>query len=787
MCAMQYLCSRSGRESTGQTQERPSFLKKRSKKHLLSRLHRLAHSYLPLRVSQQTQVFWFFFSKNNIVFFSLLGAQAAHAAAPESCFHRLAATRNFTLGAPREPVPTPDGRSILFLRSLPRDTKLGLYDYDLATHAERALAKPDAGPEHLSVQEKALRERTRMTLTGITGFALSDSGSKILVSQGPKLAIIDLPGGASTPVPGDGWIAPILSPDGTAVAGVRDNDVHVVELATGRDIALTTGGTDIVTHGLVDFAAAEELERATGLWWSPDGAQLLYEVADSTGVERHFIADPEHPQQQPTEFRYPRAGTDNAKLRFGLIARNGGPTTWIDWDHDTYPYLARAVWRKDGKLTLVLLTRAQTKEVVVTVDPATGKTSPLLTETDSAWLNVSPEYDLAGAGLPLPYWLKNGAGFLWAAERGGLWQLELHHADGTLDRVLTPRATPFIALNDVDEATGSLVFTARPSRIDTALYRVKLGGGAPVTLDARAGLHSATAGHDQHAVLVDQSMLADGSMADSVIDQAGKTLAILPSIAEKPPALPNILFTTAGNLNLDALLVRPAHAKPGARLPVILSVYAGPGVKNVERAPIRYLEDQCMADAGFAVVTLDGRGTPGRDRDFERATKYDLIDLPLQDQIDGLQAMGHTFPELDLSRAGVTGWSFGGYFTAMATIRRPDIFKAGVAGAPVVDFADYDTAYTERYLGLPQTSPDAYAKSNVLTYADKLARPLLIMHGLTDDNVYFENTVKLTQALIQAGKPYNLLLLPGTHLLPDPLLRTRVSEIRVAFLKEHLK
>jgi dipeptidyl-peptidase-4 len=287
-------------------------------------------------------------------------------------------------------------------------------------------------------------------------------------------------------------------------------------------------------------------------------------------------------------------------------------------------------------------------------------------------------------------------------------------------------------------------------------------------------------------------MLADGTASDTVIDPAGKTLATLPSTAEKPPALPNILFTTSGAQNFDTLLIRPSstnpgHAKPGARLPVILSVYAGPGVKNVEHTPARYFEDQCLADAGFAVVTLDGRGTPGHDRDFERATKYDLIDLPLQDQIDGLQSMAHKFPDLDLSRAGVTGWSFGGYFTAMATIRRPDIFKVGVAGAPVVDFADYDTAYTERYLGLPQTSPDAYARSNVLTYADKLARPLLIMHGLTDDNVYFENTVKLTQALIHAGKPYNLLLLPGTHLLPDPLLRTRVSETRLAFLKEHLR
>ncbi|WP_264785151.1 S9 family peptidase, partial [Gluconobacter cerinus] len=200
-----------------------------------------------------------------------------------------------------------------------------------------------------------------------------------------------------------------------------------------------------------------------------------------------------------------------------------------------------------------------------------------------------------------------------------------------------------------------------------------------------------------------------------------------------------------------------------------------------------FLEDQCLANQGYVVVTLDGRGTPGRDHDFERTIKGSLIDAPLQDQIDGLQGLGKTYPELDLSRVGVYGWSFGGYFTSMATIRRPDVFKVGVAGAPPVDFADYDTAYTERYLNTPQNDPEGYRKSNVLTYADGLKRPLLVMHGLTDDNVYFENTMKLTQALLKAGKPYDLLLLPGTHMLPDPLLRARVSQRRAEFLGDALK
>jgi dipeptidyl-peptidase-4 len=709
-------------------------------------------------------------------------APPAQANTPESCFAAITATRNFGLGAPVRATPVPGGKSVLYLRSGPRDTKLGLYAFDLATHVERALALPDMGAEHLSVQEKALRERARMTLTGITDFSVSQSGNRVLMSQGPRLATIALPAGATTPVPGEGWISPELSPDGTEIAGVRDNDVHVVNVATGADRQITQGGTDVVTNGLVDFAAAEELERATGLWWSPDSRRLVFEHADSTGVEKHFIADPEHPQVQPVEFRYPRAGTENAKLSLGIVAATGGPTTWIDWDHAAYPYVARVVWQAEGKLTLVLLNRLQTREQVVTVDPTTGKTTPLLAETDSAWLNLTPEYDLSrGAAKKLPYWLKDGS-FLWAGERSGIWQLELHHPDGSLDHPVTPRTIPFVALNDVDPATGVVNFTGRPDRIDTALYSVPLAGGDPVQLTNAPGLHLANAGENQHGILIDDFSGADGDTGANVLNAAGKVLATLPSKAARPPFLPNVQFTTSGTLDFDTVLLRPKSFHEGQKYPVVLSVYAGPGVKRVFRAPRLYFEDQCLAEQGFVVAILDGRGTPGRDRDFERATKYDLIDLPLQDQIDGLQTLEKQFPEMDARRVGVTGWSFGGYFTAMATIRRPDVFRVGVAGAPVVDFDDYDTAYTERYLGLPSEHPEAYKVSNVLTYASQLARPLLIMHGLTDDNVYFENTVKLTQALITAGKPYNLLLLPGTHLLPDPVLRMRVDQARAAFL-----
>jgi len=257
-------------------------------------------------------------------------------------------------------------------------------------------------------------------------------------------------------------------------------------------------------------------------------------------------------------------------------------------------------------------------------------------------------------------------------------------------------------------------------------------------------------------------------------------------VAEAPPFLPAPEFFTVGKPGFDALVLRPRDFESGRKYPVILSVYGGPAAKTVWASPRNYFTQQCMADRGYIVASSDNRGTPGRDSAWFRAVKGNAIDIPLEDQVDALRALGERVPQMNMARVGVFGWSFGGYFSAMATIRRPDVFAAGIAGAPVVDWQDYDTYYTERYMGLPQANPDGYRISNVLTYVDQLKRPLLIIHGVTDDNVHFENTMKLTLALLRAGKPYDLLLLPGTHMLADDLLRARETERQMDFLAAHL-
>jgi dipeptidyl-peptidase-4 len=263
-------------------------------------------------------------------------------------------------------------------------------------------------------------------------------------------------------------------------------------------------------------------------------------------------------------------------------------------------------------------------------------------------------------------------------------------------------------------------------------------------------------------------------------------------VAERPSTLPKTELTrTDGAQAMDAAIVRPRDFKKGNRYPVILDVYAGPGHKQVLAQPDRYMIDQWMADRGYIVVALDGRGTPGHGRDWERAIRGNLIDIALADQIAGLQALAKREPALDLKRVGVVGWSFGGYFSAMAAIRRPDMFRCAVVGAPVVTWENYDTHYTERYLGLPSENADGYSKSNVLTYAGDLRQPLLLIHGLTDDNVYAQHSMQLANALFQAGKPFNFLPLLGTHMVSEPMLRlrrqTRIMEFFDAQLKPRTK
>ena len=716
---------------------------------------------------------------------------SGNAAEPESAdlryFRELVETRNYSLGQPISPRITPDGKSVIFLRGGARDPVLRLYEFTIAEAKLREILAPEkllqGADEKLTAEERSRRERARQSLRGFTSYQLSKDGGKLLVSLSTKLYVSTRADSRVTELPGLGWIDPHFSPDGRAVAAVNAGELHVIDLETTKDVALTSGATETIQHGVAEFVAQEEMERHEGFWWSPDSQWLAYQETDNSGVESRFIADPLHPETPPAKNFYPRAGTNNAKVRLGIIARSGGTTRWVEWDREKYPYLARVVWKESAApLCLLVQNRAQQEQILLAVDPASGATRELLREKDSAWLNLDSK--------PMPVWRKDGREFLWTTERNGAWQVELHSADGALVRTITPADFNLAAFIDLNETDRSIVVAGGPDPRERHLFRFALEAKAePQRLTRESGRHDGVFGDGKEHFL-HRFNLVDGRAGWEVLRTSdGSKLGALPSVAERPSSLPKVELTrTEGPRAMDAAIVRPHDFQKGKHYPVILDVYAGPHSKYVIAQADRYMIDQWMADRGYIVVLIDGRGTPGHGREWERAIRGNLIDVALADQVAGLQALAKHEPAMDLKRVGVVGWSFGGYFSAMAVLRKPDIFRCGVVGAPVVTWENYDTYYTERYLGLPSENAEGYRASSVLTYAADLRQPLLLIHGLTDDNVYAQHSMQLSEALFNAGKSFNFLPLLGTHMVSDPLLRlrrqTRIVEFFDGVLKE---
>ena len=684
------------------------------------------------------------------------------------------ATFNFRLGLPTPLAITRDG-AVLFRRTPPRDFAADLYQLDSRTGAVKTLATVadllGTGQERLSDAEKARRERSRTATRGVVDIDVSDDGRVVMVPLGGKLYLIDRTSGARRVVdPHGAAYDPHLSPDGRIIAFVRDGDLWLVSAEQGAPRRLTTHPEGL-EYGVAEFVAQEELGRRRGFWWSPDSKQICFQRTDARAVETIYVSDPRHPERAPVPFKYPRAGTANAKVDLGIISAAGGEPKWVHQEA-RYSYLAHVVWPKKGPLTALVINREQTDLALIAIDPATGATKPLLTEHDDAWLNVD-----SGA----PKWLEDASGFLWMTEAKGAWTLELHDKDGALVRRLTTPEQGLRALVGVTK--DAAIVEASPEAPKQAVWHIPFDGSAPRALTPPEGVASARTEHD--VVVLDVQPHAGGYHTYAL---AGGARHELPSLAERPKLTPTTQIETVdleGRKHFVAI-TRPRTQDPSRRYPVLLKVYGGPHAITVVDSLDAYVMDQLYADAGFIVVRTDGRGTPGRGRAWERAILGDLITLPMADQIAALQAAGKRHPELDLARVGIAGWSFGGYFSVMAALLHPEVFKAAVAGAPVTDWTLYDTAYTERYMKTPQQNAEGYQSTSALTHAAKLDRPLLLIHGITDDNVHFANTLALIESLYLAGKVAEVITLSATHMVPDPQLSVAREQVQIDFLREHL-
>lgn len=703
-----------------------------------------------------------------------------------------AQTFRYRLGHPTSIKITPDGRTVFFLRSGPRSFVQDLYEYDVVSGTERVLLTADqilrGENEVLTAEELARRERMRLASRGIAAYDLSPDGGRILIPLSGRLFIYDRVSGAKTELKSQGGfpIDPRFSPDASRVAAVRDGDLYVIDTATGAETRLTTRENENIEHGAAEFVAQEEMDRREGYWWSPDSQRLIYQRTDTSDVERFHIADPVNPDKEPQTWPYPRAGKDNAVVTLGVVSATGGPTTWVSWDRANFPYVARVNWTKNAPPTVLVQNRLQNRQMLLAIEPSTGSTSTIFIERDDAWLNLHEE----------PMWLPDGSSFLWHTDADVDESVELRGRDGQRRSVVTPESMYVRDILGLDKtgATMWVLASAPSSMADRAgaleqhVWRVPLDGQFPERL-TEAGVNNAVVSRDGSTMVVTSESFE--RMPRFIVRSTHASAAReLRSVAEAPPFFQNVTFDSvvgpSSGQTFHAAMLRPRDFRPGLRYPVILSVYTGPGLQYVTANPRGGLLDQWYADHGFIVVRIDNRGTPGRGRDWERSIRGNLIDIPLDDQVEALKALGAKHPELDLERVGVYGWSFGGYFSAMATMRRPDVFKAGVAGAPVCDWADYDTHYTERFMGLPEQNEESYRVSNVLTYCKDLRVPLLVVHGTADDNVYFMHSLKMTDALFRAGRHFEFLALPGfTHMVPDPVV-TRALYGRIAefFVRE---
>jgi dipeptidyl-peptidase-4 len=611
--------------------------------------------------------------------------------------------------------------------------------------------------------ELARRERLREVTSGITAFSVDDHvrTATFALDGVPYLIDVTTPGAVALELAHPGpCIDPRISPNGEAVAYVHDRSVFVVRKTSAPQLVLQSDSEDI-TYGLADFIAAEELERHRGFWWLANSSGLLIEKYDESAVQVQWIADPATPTADPVPHRYPAAGTPNPTISLYLTQLGSAPVQ-LEWDVDQFPYLATVSTSTDTPLISVL-SRAQTTSIIFEVDAEHGALKERAVREQRPWITLMP-------GVPA---LDTSGRLIEVIPNGGDFRL---HRDGV---ALSPPGVQIDAVLDI--ASDIFVgFQSEPTTSDLALID-DAGGFTPLT-DGTSWHGGMRKGE---LTLISRADLTTTSSRVSVQSQAGNFE--IESNAEVSIVTPNVQLHEVGTRHLRAAVLFPTDHTLGTSLPVICSPYGGPHAARVISAAAAFTTEQWLADQGFAVVVIDGRGTPGRGPDWEFAIQGNLADPVLEDQVNGLLALAALYPDLDLNRVGIRGWSFGGYLAALAVLDRPDVFHAAVAGAPVTEWRLYDTGYTERYLGLPDENSDDYNNSSLLTRAHKLTRPLLLIHGLADDNVVAAHTLQMSSALLAAGKAHNVLPLSGvTHMTPQEIVAENLLLTEVEFFQNNL-
>ena len=679
-----------------------------------------------------------------------------------------ARTQRLTLGEPRSFTCSPDGERIVFARSRSgSDPMNALWVLDTVSGEEREVLDPRNIGSHLddlTDEEKRRRERAREGAGGIVSYACDAAVTAAVTVLGSHIVHVDLDSGTVTvPDLAPGAFDVRLSPDGRRISYVRDGSLFVADLE-GHERLLASDTSPDVTWGLAEFIAAEEMGRHRGYWWSPDSSTIAACRVDVSAVPTWHIADPAHPARTPASHRYPCAGSTNADVSLHLITVRDAGRIPVDLGNG-WEYLNSVSWGGAG-LIAQTQSRDQRRTDVRRIDPVTGDSVAMSADIDDAWVELVPG---------VPALLPDGR-LAWCADRGGARRLMVG------EHAVTPADLQVRAVTSVGDR---VTFVA--NRIDTPwvhdAWSWSSSTGELVQVTDAGGVVSAT-GHDN--CLVMRIATLDSSRARFTVSSWSREFEIA-NLAEEPLVSPNVRIVAVGESRIPVAIVMP-NDDLDVPLPVLFDPYGGPHAQRVLASSAAFNTSQWFADQGYVVVVADNAGTPGRGSACERAVLRDLASAVLADQVEVADAMAHLEPRADMSRVGIRGWSFGGYLAALAVLRRGDVFHAAVAGAPVTDWRLYDTHYTERYLGNPERDESPYESTSLLNDVDSLERPLLLVHGLADDNVVAAHTLQLSSALLAAGKAHEVLPLTGvTHMTPQEVVAENLLLHQLEFLNRHLR
>lgn len=689
---------------------------------------------------------------------------------------------------------SPDGTKLAYLRADEMNDNKDLWWFDIGSKKSGLLVKAKdilQGEQKFSKEEEMVRERTRQTDVGITSYFWSPDGKALFIPLSGDVyrfnhetrEIKNI-----TESAGSEFDAKV-SPSGTHIAYVRDGEVYSRNILTNIEMKLTSGSTDKIKNGISEYIAQEEMDRSTGYWWSPDGKHIAYLQIDNTPVKVFHLPKYLTPYTEVDQQEYAKAGEANTIVKVGVVGVDGGTTQWLDLGSNIDMYVARVNWLSDGERVAVQRqSRNQDTLDVLLCDIQTGQNKLLLRETDSRWVNLHDNLSF----------VDDGEKFIWSSERDGFQHLYLYDENGKLIRQITKGQWQVEKLLAVDEKNSQVYFTAtEKSPVERQVYRIHLDGSGLKQISTGEGWHEASFSPDAK-YFTDTYSTSTHPPSLSLFSKAGKSIASIESNASpelEKYSLPEPEFFTiknSGGVDLNALMIKPSSFDTGKKYPVIVYVYGGPTVQIVANqwgaggGMARSLWHRRMADSGYIVFMVDGRGTSGRGREFQNVIHKQLGSAELGDQLDGVKYL-KSLPFVDPDRIMIWGKSYGGFLTCVAMFKTENVFKLGIALAPVTDWKNYDTHYTERYLERPQVSPEGYRMSSPLYFAGGLKNRFLLVHGVADDNVHYQDSMLLVEALQRANKQFDFMPYPkSTHSFGGDDVGTHLYNLLTRYIQEHL-